>query len=156
MCFENKCIKLNMVSQSNTFIECRVSINIAFFCCKYLIATPLPKKPNIFKIVSYKSFLDFYLGYKNVCLKFLRKKLQKLEIIKIDTISSNLHFFLISTKLKNVFRKIFYQSFAPKYTADVDLVSLNFFSIQNQNHQFSKYNFYIFYFYILIHVLKCS
>ena len=71
-----------MVSQSNAFIECRVSINIAFFCCKSLIATPLLKKPNIFKIVSYKSFLDFYQGYKKVCLKFLRKKITKVRNYK--------------------------------------------------------------------------
>ena len=32
------------------------------------------------------SFLEFYLVYKNVCLKFLRQKLQKLEIGNFDKI----------------------------------------------------------------------
>ena len=57
------------------------------------------KLSQIQKFASYKSFLEFYLVYKNVCLKFLRQKLQKLEIVNFDKISSHFYCLLIFTKL---------------------------------------------------------
>ena len=68
---------------------------------------------------------------------FCDKKLQTLEIGNFVKISSNFHFFLIFTKLKNYFWKIFKQSFAPNSYEDADVIPLKKFSITNKNHQFS-------------------
>ena len=79
-------------------------------CMRKLTITALKSNHNrslklsqIQKIVSYKRFLEFYLVYKNVRLKFLRQKIQKLEIENFVTISSNFPFFLIFTKLNKLF-----------------------------------------------------
>ena len=72
------------------------------------------KLSQIQKIVSYKSFLDFHLVYKNKsCLKFLREKLQTIKIGKNDKISSNLHLFLIFTKKKTLFGKFSINNLRP-------------------------------------------
>ena len=41
------------------------------------------KLSQIQKFASYKSLLEFYLVHKNICLKFLRPILKKLEILEI-------------------------------------------------------------------------
>ena len=48
------------------------------------------------------SWNEFYLEYENFCSKFLRQKLQKLEIVNFDKISSNLHYLSIFRKLKKM------------------------------------------------------
>ena len=72
------------------------------------------KLSQIQKIVSYKSFLDFHLVYKNKsCLKFLREKIQTIKIGKNDKISPNLDLFLIFTKKKTIFGNFSINNFRP-------------------------------------------
>ena len=89
------------------------------------IATPLLKNAifkckKIFKTVTntknviYKNFLEFYLVYKNVCLKFLRQKLQKLEIGIFDKISPNFHFFFYFHKVEKIVLKNFRSIICPQ------------------------------------------
>ena len=72
------------------------------------------KLSQIQKIVSYKSFLDFHLVYKNKsCLKFLREKKQTIKIGKNDKNSSNLHLFLFLQRKKTIFGKISINNLRP-------------------------------------------
>ena len=74
------------------------------------------KLSQIQKIVSYKSFLDFHLVYKNKsCLKFLREKIQTIKIGKNDIISPNLHLFLIFTKKKTIFGNFSINNLRPNF-----------------------------------------
>ena len=59
------------------------------------------------KVVSWEKFLEFLVVFKNVRLKVLRQKLQKLESVLFDKIYTTSHFFSIFKKLKNNSRKIF-------------------------------------------------
>ena len=77
------------------------------------------KLSQIQKIVSYQS--DFYLVYKNVCLKFLQEKIQNLEIGKIANMSSNLNIFLIFTKKRTIFGKFSITNLRPNLLIWFDL-----------------------------------